>query len=199
MSTSYTTLTSVSTSLSTSYALLPADCTSALSSPAPSRVTVVAGGSSPAVICLQLYDFNSTSPIVLNTTSLLSILGPGPSGSGAENFTITTSQDQLTMGGPSNLNEGTIVAYAITAQPGASGTYGLHINAWQINQGGEECGLEGILIAGTGQPDYTKGITSLCIYLEVPTPTPYSIPGVNYNIGSNEVYFKMVDALNSTQ
>lgn len=209
-STETTTLTTVSTSVSTivstSYALLPAACASANSTyfTRPGAGMVVVGASPPAVVCLQLYDFNLTLPIVLNTTSVLSILGSGTKIGGVDgNFTITTSQDEVTIGGPSDLNEGTIVAYSITAKPGASGTYFLSVNGWNVslNDGnGPEipCPI-GVVVAGTGTPSYVGGLSG-CGYEGGGPRTPFSIPGFNYTqLVPNQLYFKTVNALNSTR
>jgi hypothetical protein len=202
-----TALTTTSTSYSTSYALLPAACASADSSyfAGTGAGTVVVGASSPAIVCLQLYDFNLTSPIVLNTTSLLSIpLRLPPAKAGGGNFTIATSQDELTMGGPSDLNEGTIVAYSITANPGASGTYFLWANGFNVSGDSYGDGPQvpcpiGVVIAGTGTPSYLT-TTEGCGYAGGSPIEPFSIPGFNYTqLQSNQLYFKIVDSLNSTQ
>ncbi len=170
---------------------------------------VVIGPSSPAIVCLQLYEFNSNSSIDLNTTGLLSVGGSeeefGPS-IGGGNFTIQTSQGQLTLGGPSNADEGTTVAYAITAKPGASGQYALLIDGWNVpGEGGapEECPSWGVLFAGNGEPDYAmNGPIGSCITIvsSAPpsTPQPFSIPGVNY-VTSNTLYFNVVAVIDSVQ
>jgi hypothetical protein len=207
ISTSTQTITLATTS--TSYALLPAACASAESAyftSWPGAGVVVAGASSPAVVCLQLYDFNLTSPIMLNTTGVLSIQGfEHASGAkvGGGNFTIMASQDELAIGGPSDLNEGTIVAYSITANAGASGTYFLDANGWNVslndgNGPGVPCPIDDV-VAGTGTPSYVGGLSG-CGYQGYQPTTPFSIPGFNYDhLISNDLYFKVVDALNSTE
>ena len=94
--------------------------------------TIAAKTSSPAVICVQLYEFNSTSLITVNTTNLISIQGSQAIQggvrepvNGAGNFTVAASQRQVVLGGPTNAGEGTLVAFTITAKPGASGTYSI--------------------------------------------------------------------------
>jgi hypothetical protein len=181
--------------------------------------TVVAETSSPVIICVQLYEFNSTAPILLNVTSLLLIESSRPTqgnggdglSNGAGNFTVVGSQNQLLLGGPSNINEGTVVAYAITARPGASGTYTLAIPGWDVGDSGGggplRCAESGDLVTGSGQPDYE--IIGGCIF-EYTTSSPgsptitnstqsFQIPGVNYGIMSDNLYFKIIDATNSTQ
>jgi hypothetical protein len=213
VSTETTTLTTTSTSYSTSYQLLPAACESAGSAYFPQSGgagTLVVGASSPAIVCLQLYDFNLTSPIVLNTASLLLIAAGGKTPSGG-NFTITTTPDELTMGGPSDLDEGTIVAYSIAANPGASGSFPLLVNGLNVSgpglngtisdndgNGPGQCPI-GVVIAGTGTPNYAAGGYE-CSYVGGGPITPFSIPGFNFSaLQSNQLYFKMVDAFNSTQ
>jgi hypothetical protein len=88
--------------------------------------TVFAGTRSPAIICLQLYYF-AASPETFNVTGALSIKAQqsaqgGRQFNGEANFTVVASQAQVVLGGPANENEGTVVAYAVTAKPGASGT-----------------------------------------------------------------------------
>jgi hypothetical protein len=167
---------------------------------------MMVGADSPAVVCLQLYDFNLTSPIILNTTGVLSIGGfQHTSGAkvGSGNFTITASQNELTIGGPSNLNEGTIVAYSITAKPGASGTYFLHANAWNVslNDGNGPripCPIDDVVV-GSGSPSYVGGLAGCGSQGYQPT-TPFSIPGFDYDhLMPDDLYFKVVDVLNSTQ
>ena len=72
--TSTSTTTTTETTTTTSEVTLPAGCLPYQSN-GYSSGTLVAGTSSPAIICVQVYWFNSTSPIVLNATSLLQIEG----------------------------------------------------------------------------------------------------------------------------
>jgi len=154
---------------------------------------------------MQLYEFNSTSPIVVNVTSLLSVQGRQAVGAGfasvpsGGNFTIAASLDQILLGGPSNINEGSVVAFTITAKPGASGTYDLGIRGMEA-AGSEPmgCGDFGSLLAGSGQPNYA--IIGGCItYSTTNANPPFTIPGVSYNILSNDLYFRIVTLTNSTQ
>ena len=125
------------------------------------------------LICLQIYYYNSTTSMILNTSQALSIWASKPVGngsdisqrplSGASNFTVTASPSRLTVGGPDNENEGAVIAYAITAKPGASGTYWLGVlksnsqSSYMINSGFPlSCGYDGELVAGNGQPDYAQ-------------------------------------------
>jgi len=183
--------------------------------------TVTAGTSSPAVICVQLYDYSAT-PVTLNLTSALSIqalqyvyngnVGTPRSFSGQANFTVSVSQPQVTIGGPNNTNEGIIVAYAVTANEGASGTYQLgylpstSLSTWILGaQEPEQCGYYGQLVAGNGQPNYvqpTGCITYSTTYQSSSTATSSSgsptIPGIPYQLISGDLYFRVVGVTSST-
>jgi hypothetical protein len=213
------TVTMTSTGVTTDYvavndsgdSALLADCQSSQSY-GYSSGTLVVGASSPAIICLQVYDFNSTNPIVLNATSLLDIEGylpeqmaGGPSILGA-NFTVAASADQLLLGGPTNANEGTILAFAITAKPGASGTYWLGVaqlpRGFQLGSGGPYyCGPNGQLVAVSGQPDYVPSDeTQICVTIIAGTnSTQFSIPGVGYTVPGGVLLYRIIGLMNSTQ
>lgn len=93
------------------------------------------------------------------------------------------------------------MAYSISAKPGASGIYFLSVNGWNVslNDGnGPASGFIGDVIAGTGSPTYVGPLGGS--YQGYQPTTPFSIPGFNYShLIPNDLYFKMVDALNSTQ
>jgi len=184
-STSITITTMTETSTTTSEVILPAGCLPSQSN-GNSYETLVAGTSSPAIMCVQVYWFNSTSPMVLNATSVLEILGFSPSSGDpildpAANFTVAASVDQLTLGGPSNAGEGTVLAYSITAKAGASGTYWLAVKASQLGLSGlMDCGPNGEFVAGNSQPDLVPpSYLPVCISGGVPT---FSVPGVGYTV-----------------
>jgi len=206
-STSTSITTATQTTTTTSEVILPAGCLPDQSY-GYSYETLVAGTSSPATICVQVYWFNSTSPMVLNTTSLLQIEGFSPSSGNpipdpAANFTVAASTDQLTMGGPTNAGEGTVLAFSITANAGASGTYWLALKALELAPSGlTECGpdaeLFGNLVAGNGQPDYVPpSYLPVCI---IPGGSPtFSIPGVGYTVPPGALCFRIISVTNSTQ
>lgn len=209
-----TTMTTVSTgcmsnNASGSTALLA--CCASVLGPAHGFGTLVVGTSSPAVICVQLYELSS-SPTLLNLTSLLHILGPEPGAfesSPAGNFTVVPSQDVLLIGGPSNANEGTVVAYSITAKPGASGTYAVGLPGWLL--GGRDGGVfgaactDGQLIVGNGQPNYLSGGSCLVMVTSSSSSSTnagstqsFTIPGAS-DPYSNTLYFKVIYVTNATQ
>jgi hypothetical protein len=145
--------------------------------------------------------------MVLNTTSPLEIGGFSPSSGDtvpdpAANFTVAASTDQLTLGGPTNAGEGTVLAYSITAKAGASGTYWFAVKASQLGLAGlRECGpyaeLIGELVAGSGQPDYVPpSYLPVCISGGVPA---FSVPGVDYTVPAGFLCFRIISLTNSTQ
>jgi hypothetical protein len=154
------------------------------------------------MICVQLYEFDATSPVVLNPNSLISITGVDPatekSFNGLSNFTIAASSNSVELGGPTNANEGIVVALSITAKPGASGTYwaeviqgarqGLHLE----DNGAREGGPNGILVAGTGQPDYVpSNVIELPLFLGGCT-SAFHIQGVAYDICPDMLYYRFI-------
>lgn len=190
-------------------------------SPGSGFGTVTAGTVSPALVCVQLYYYSAT-PLNLNLSGALSIqalqyvynggVGTPRSFSGASNFTVSESQLQLAIGGPTNENEGIIVAYAVTAKAGASGTYQLgylpssSLDTWMLGaQEPEQCGYYGQLVAGNGQPDYaqptgcitytTTNGSSSTVTSSSSSPT---IPGIPYQLISGDLYFRVVGVTSST-
>ena len=175
--------------------------------------TLVAGTSSPIIICVKLYEFNSSSPILLNLTSLLYIQGSESAGfnesSGDGNFTVTASQNQLLIGGPSNANEGIVVGYSVTAKPGASGTYGVGLPGWLVgSDGGPVFGsgcTDGELVAGNGSPSYVLGgecldcvSTSSGSSAQSTSSQSFTIPGAGC-VGDNTLMWGVIKVVNSTQ
>jgi hypothetical protein len=207
-STTTATETTTVTSIATEYlninasgdVALLADCSSAQVGN-PGFEALVAETSSPAVVCVQLYEFSSTSPVVLNSTELLTIAGyaDGQLFRGAGNFTIVPSVDQFVLGGPTNANEGIVLAYGVMAKPGASGTYEISINGWQLEKSEPlQCaGCAGLLVAGNGRPNYA--VTGDCRTFIATNSTSFTIPGVTYDILSNTLYYKIIAMTNSTQ
>jgi hypothetical protein len=196
---------------------------------------VYTGTNSPAVICVQLY-FYSATPLTLNLTSTLSIwgthtiynssVGSTVIYSGASNFTVAASVPQLVIGGPSDENEGIIVAYSLTANPGVSGTYHLGFltpgnlsTVMLTSQEPLSCGFYGLLVAGVGRPSLslatmcityiTSSSTTICSRPTYPAACPcesdtatsstsHSVPGIPYPLNSGYVYFRIVGVTNST-
>jgi hypothetical protein len=223
-----------SSSTSTGNSAVPAECPNAQTS-ISGVIVVTAGTTLPAVLCFQLY-YYSAAPLTLNLTSALSIealqyiyndsVGTPRSFSGALNFTVSVSQSQLVIGGPTNENEGTVVAYNLTAKASASGNYQLGFfsypgfggDVWKLGpQEPLRCGYYGELLAGSGQPDYDQGTggcityattssTTTCLCPTAPAACPCasestssspSIPGVPYPLMTGNIYFRIVGETNS--
>jgi hypothetical protein len=162
-----------------------------------------ANESQPAVICFRLYYYDRNATTTLDVDHSLVIEGSltvGSFFSGATNFTVVASQSQLVIGGPNDENEGATVAYAITAKPGASGSYELAFSGgdyWMTPlQEPEECLYFGELVAGSGQPNYVQ--PTGCITYAV-TSTSYTVSGIPYALLGGYVYFQVVSLSNSTQ
>ena len=177
---------------------LPAGCPSG-----QSRVLNVTVGSS-ITVCFQVYDFNSTSTFQLNATALLGFegfsggpsTGGGPFHVGLGNFTISSVPSLITMGGPDNLNEGTVVSYSITPKPEANGSYfvGLFNRPATIlfSDGpaqADSCG-EYELVVGNGYPDYAWICSGGCTC--GPAGSEYfMIPGLSYPLAGGAVYYRV--------
>lgn len=178
--------------------------------------TLMAEINFPAIICVQLYWFDPNSSIILNNpTSLLQI---GGSINGASNFTVNTylpgclSACQLGFIGPTEGGEGQVVAFGITANVGASGTYQLNLQSpldvgtgpspVQVYYLGPQ-GLEGCLgnvdlMAGNGQPNYAPP-NETCPPVQIPGGGQFSIPGLGYKVPGDALLYRIVSMTNSTQ
>jgi hypothetical protein len=179
------------------------------------------GGSAPSVICLKFFYFNAfkgynaSSPLLLNITDALSITAAESVYSeglaypevfdGSQNFTLTVSQAQLAIGGPTNENEGAVVAFSLTANAGASGTYELGLfpstsfSLWLLNpQEPEQCGYYGELVAGNGFPNYAQNTGGCLTYPGSGLASSYTIGGVPYQLMIGDVYFSVIGITNST-
>jgi hypothetical protein len=214
------------TSYSTITSFVPSNCPSLLTSSNSGFAALFAGNSSPATLCLQFYYYDSAASLTLNLSRDLSIhavqyiqngsVGNPKAFSGAANFTVTPSQNQVVLGGPTGENEGTITIFVLTANKGASGTYELDflpssgLTTWMIGtQEPENCGYYAELVAGNGQPNYvqptgciTYSMTSVSgsVSSTSNSSSNYNtLPGIPYQLLSGNVYFRIVGASNSTQ
>lgn len=186
--------------------------------PGPGFGTVTAATNLPALLCLQLYYYSDT-PLTVNLTSALSIqalqyvfdngVGTPRTFDGAQNFTISPSQTEVTLGGPDNESEGVVVAYSVTAKAGASGTYPLglffasSLSKWMFgSQGPEECGSYGQLTAGNGDPDYNQGLSGCATYqtqdLAADGSGSFAVPGVPYQLIKGDLYFAVAGVSSPT-
>jgi hypothetical protein len=223
--TSSSTTGSTNTSSSNAPTALPSGCpqanNSSLSLWYSQFRALVATTSQTAVVCLRLYYYNSTAATTINVTSALSIEAVHyiansttmylSSFNGASNFTVTSSQSQLVIGGPGNENEGTTIAYAIMAKPGASGTYelGLRGDVWILSPQAPVplfwpgCGgFLGKLVAGNGQPNYLRMMITCGTVITTSqgsTPTSaHTVSGVPYQLPNGDIYIELTGVFNST-
>jgi len=161
---------------------------------------VVTGTNTPAIICVQFYYFSS-APTALATSMMIQAAQPNRTFGGDSNFTVSSSANHLVFGGPQNEDEGAVVAFAVTAKPGASGTYELVFSGDYMLSGGEpvECYYYETLIAGSGSPLYVypEGCITYAV-TGTSTGNLPSIPGIQYPILTNTLYFRIVGAINST-
>jgi len=170
-----------------------------------------------ALLCARVYYFNPNGTRTLDVSQALYIeaVKYPPNAqpvvfSGASNFTVIPSQKQLVIGGQNNENEGAEVAWALTAMPGASGTYEFKFNSVSyvfVNGEPEDCGSYGQIIAGTGEPSYLNTGFEGCItytHVNVTTnSTKYTIVTIDGSASqvlmNGAVYFQISGFTNSTQ
>jgi len=161
---------------------------------------VDAGTDIPAVICVQYYYFSSV-PTTLATSMMIQAAQPNRTFSGDSNFTVSGSANHVVFGGPQNEDEGVVVAFAVTAKPYASGTYELVFSGNYMLSGSEpvECYYYETLAAGSGSPLYVypEGCITYAV-TGTSTGNSPSIPGIQYPILTNTLYFRIVGAVNST-
>jgi len=161
---------------------------------------VTVGTNTPAVICVQFYYFSS-APTTLTTSMMIQAAQANRTFSGDANFTKSASANQLVFGGPQDEDEGAVVAFAVSAKPGASGTYELEFSGDYMLSPGEpaKCYYYDTLVAGNGNPLYVY--PGGCITYELTGTTTGnlpSIPGIQYPILTNTLYFRIVGVINST-
>ena len=165
------------------------------------------------VLCLQVYDYNYTSPYTLNVSRALDIEAlKYPSNSqlvafgGAANFTVIASPEELVIGGPNSENEGTVIAYALTAKPGASGSYELNFPSFAYTYPSlEYCGYYGEIVTGNGEPSYLNTGFSGCIGYTISFATGPGTNSTKYTIIDNhvlyngDIYFQISGVASYTQ
>ena len=173
--------------------------------------TVNVTTATPAIFCVRLFYYNGNATETLNVTQLLSV--GVRSIDGSANFTITPSQPLITLGGPTNESEGVVLAYAITAKPGVSGTYWIGfltgtLDDFMLGSQPETCGAYGVLVAGSGQPDYSASMTPLCVgypFQAAAGPCTLTeagckaatLPGLPYPLLVGYTYFDLIGAASS--
>jgi len=161
---------------------------------------VTVGTNIPAVICVQYYYFSHV-PTTLAISMMIQAAQPNRSFSGDSNFTVSASANHLVFGGPQDEDEGAVVAFAVAGKPGASGTYELVFSGNYMLAPVEpaECYYYDTLVAGTGSPLYVypEGCITYAV-TGTSTGNLPSIPGIQYPILTNTLYFRVVGVINST-
>jgi len=175
--------------------------------------TVVVGTKAATVLCVQVYDYNYTSTYTFNVSGALNIdaLKYPPNSEqiafdGASNFTVIASPNELVIGGPNSENEGAVIAYALTARPGASGTYELDFPSFSYNFPGlDSCGYYGEIVTGNGEPSYLNTGFTGCITYSVSNTAGAVTNGTKYTVIDDRVlinggiYFHISGIANYTQ
>lgn len=156
--------------------------------------TIQTRTNSSATLCVEYYYYGSQSK-TFSPISLISVQGfpkNGSSFNAVSNFTITASVNELTIGGPSNENEGSLVTYTITSKSDSNGTYLLNLGWLAVGQppNVSECGMEFLLVSGNGNPSYTN-LISMCITMTSTGTLPYPYP-------AGTIFAKVVGATNGT-
>jgi len=129
--------TEVSTMTKTQTVYHVANCGTAFDNGTLGTNLVLNGANSSIVLCVRYWYYNSTNVITFFPLNSIEILGHNGSSSYLSNFTsefsITSSSDQILMGRPDVLNEGTAVSYTISLANRSSsdlpdGTYFIYLN-----------------------------------------------------------------------
>jgi hypothetical protein len=131
------------------------------------------------------------------------------------NFTVSSSQGEVMMGGPANLGEGTVVGYSILANPGVTGTFWLGFGfeltkgpILMLSQTAEGCVWYGQVVAGnvSAFSSPNSGCDNLSNWSGYCTSTVNSsssqcstIPGVPYPLIHGRPFFRVVSVTSSTR
>jgi hypothetical protein len=117
-----------------------------------------------AFLCVRYFYYNSTAAETVNTSGILQVSGlrqinSTTSGSfnPSSNFTVDSFPTEITIGGPSNENEGIVVLYVINAHTNSSGTYSMSFLA-TVYPGIADCGSLSKIIVGNGEPHYDNNL-----------------------------------------
>lgn len=90
---------------------------------------IFAPQNSSVLICTRLYYYNPTSKS-FNTSSMLNVaVGDTASHPSKLDFGVTAFPSEVTIGGASNVSEGTLVLYTITTGDSSNGTYVINFQA----------------------------------------------------------------------
>ena len=117
-----------------------------------------------AFLCVRYFYYNSTAAETVNTSGILQVTGlrqinstTSLSFNPSSNFTVVAFPTEITIGGPSNENEGIVVLYVINAHSNSSGTYSLGFLA-TVYPGIADCNSLSKIIVGNGEPHYDNNL-----------------------------------------
>lgn len=152
--------------------------------------------SSPAYLCVRYYYYNPNSTMQILASNVFGVAGYRQFNStfsngfdGSSNFTIMTSSENITLGGPDNLNEGILVQYDLQANPNSNGTYNYGFQA-TIYPSLELCNGFGPLVVGNGVLNYNLGFGSCTAPLSNPRNAEGFVNGI--------LFVEVVGVTNST-
>ena len=158
--------------------------------------TINTAENSTAVLCVRFYYYNPNSTMQIIAGNVFGIAGYRQFNStfsngfdGSSNFTIITSSENITIGGPQNLNEGILVEYSIHPNPNSDGTYNYGFQA-TIYPSLELCNGFGTLVVGDGSPNYNIGFGSCAAPLTNPPNSEGFVDGI--------LFVEVVGATNSS-
>ena len=149
---------------------VPSSCTLSFPNGAGLESEVHLTATSPAEICVRFYYYNSTSTKSFSTLKHIEISGAeneaGTNGSFTYNatslFTIVASTNQIQLGGPSNVEEGSIVVYQIsTSSNTPNEQFWIGLNS-TIYSSQADCGSQ--LVLDVGNAPYSGG-GGMCLSL----------------------------------
>lgn len=108
-------------------------------------------------ICVRLFFYNSTTASInpISVISLSEMTNNGEYRNNAmSNFTVSASPANITIGGPSNANEGAEAIYTIHSNSNSNGTYVLNFG-WAFSPRIADCTTSYLLVVGNGIPNYS--------------------------------------------
>jgi hypothetical protein len=130
----------------------------------PDVPVIFAQRNSTVYLCVRFYYYNSTATETFNTASLFGVglVETTPNETAyppALDFNVTVIPNEVTLGGPSNLNEGEYGIYAISTGDTSNGTYATYFPAW-LYPSLEDCSIFTSFIVRNPNPSY--GLNGSC-------------------------------------
>lgn len=144
------------------------------------------------ILYVRYYYYNPNSTLALDFGPLgqvvADITGYGLYGTSANyNFTIRPNATSITIGGPDNLNEGTLVQFSISPNKGINGTYEMQLGISIPSQ--EICVTDFTIVIGNGVPNY--GYEGFCT---APMSSFQNKPVNSQGLVDGDVYAEVIEA-----